>query len=430
MNRTSKQNEVRRKASTSSTRSAGNRKRNSGSANKNFSINKLLFVIFIICLVIFCIFKIALKNDGKTNKYIYINNERVSLKKPYKIKMAKNQKAKVLLLSLDDVVDKYDKDLKYDSDSGEIVTVGFNQVAKMKVGDFAINVNGTRIEINHPVVKEDSTIYLPFNDLLAIYNFELDITEDDKVFLDNLFKEKRVIQVQDKTKLKKGKGLFSKNIEVLKSNEDYFLISETRNQYMIRTKKGNIGYINKDRAKNILDIRAEYKKGEKINYGYIENYSSPKDNSDNLKNVNTSEKNIVLIDLMYLGGNNKVVSKYEHDSKAYKIYREKIGEINGIPVAQFKLKKKELSQIINTFDNRQSNISEIIRNGITHKVKGINLVVDDLDFSKENYDKEFVEQYDQYMRELKARLSGRGFFLVLNKENITKKTKDIIEYIK
>lgn len=384
-------------------RKVQSRTRTKKSLNKNFySSFGIIFVVAIFVLLI----SILTNNKGNNNKYtIYINNESVTLKNPVDIRISSNGSAKIAMISLEDISNLFDKNIRYNEEKKEIITTGKMHVGKIVVGDFSININGTDSAVNLSAYNEGDKIYLPINDLSTIYQIEVNITDDNKVFLDDISKKKDIVITIDKTKLKKSKNIFSKTLTKLSAEDESVLLKDDGKHYKIRTKDGIIGYINKNNVKSIINIREDNPIIKKPEYNYITNYYDLKQNFDDVK---LSKKNdAAFLDLLYIE-DSKVYDKYNSDSKGYKIYREKLSDNNIEAIATIKITDSIIKEL-NTYEKRTLVISQILKKAAAHRLNAIYIEAD-IKNEKENY--------TYFIQELRPRLTERGLTLVLNSNEI------------
>lgn len=398
--------------------SKGNRKRRNGIKKRSFR-NYYIFLVIALLILLFAIISGNKKDD--VSKYMYLSNVKTYTKNPIIVKAAKNSTAKVAILSLDDIKEFFDKDIRYDGEKKEIITIGNTHVARIILNDFAINLNGTESVINVSAFEEDGRVYLPLNDLSSVYGIEVFIADNDRVIVDNTHKEKKHVKVLDNTRLRKGKTIFSKTLAKLKDDKDYVLVEENKGKVKIRTIDGIFGHVFKNRVKNILEVRSDYPEDEKLSYSYIRNYANVDDNFDKVNN--DGENKVAIIDIFESELNKNIIilsEKYDSKSESYKIYRNKLKTNNIEAVAKLDLEKYDLSKTLNTFESRQSFISKVLQISNKHNVFGVELnVKDDVD----------LNIYELFVEELKPRLKERGVKLFIHKDKIkSDKIKENIDY--
>ena len=391
--------------------------------NKSFK-NYYIFLILALIILLISILSGSKKED--VSKFFYLQNQIIKTKDIIQIKPAKNSTAKVAVLSIDDIREYFDKNIRYDDNKKEVITIGDSHIAKIMLNDFAININGTDSVINTSAYKEDKTVYLPLNDLSSVYGIEVFVSNTNRVIVDKIHSEKKIVTVLPNTKLKKSQTVFSKTLKKLSdskigSSEECVLVSEGKKYYKVRAVDGIYGYVAKSKVKNVLEIRSNYIESEKIPYHFINNYSNPDDNFDNVKKE--GEYNASIIDVLNIKtkGNALVSeSKYDVSASSYKIFRNKLKTNNIDTFIKSDTSKFDLSKYLETFEKRQKFVSESLKIANKHDVQGIELIVDT---------KSKLNIYEYLVEEMRPRLKERGLKLVIKKDNIkSDKIKENIDY--
>lgn len=372
-----------------------NRKRVVG--KKSF---KAYIIVLFIAILILIISILAGNRKEDVSKFFYYNNQKITTKKPIKTSLAQNSTARLAILSLDDIKNIFDPNIRYSKESKEIITIGKTHVARIILNDYAINLNGTDSAINVSAFEEDGVVYIPLNDLSSVYGIEVFVTQTNKVLVDQFHKQKKLVKVLDNTRLKKSKGIFSKTLLKLSGNEDYVLVEEGKNKLKIRTLEGIYGYVPTKKSKSIIEVRSDYIEEEATIYNFIRNYRSPDDNFDKITLKEGS--NATIIDLFNISGNkNSIVlsEKHQKDESSYKIFREKLRTENIEVVAELNLEKFLLSKYLENFEKRQNFIYNILKISTNHNLKGIEIKI-----AKD----EDLKIYEDFIEELKPRLKERA----------------------
>ena len=387
---------------------------------KKKSFKNYIIVLFV-ALLILIVSVLSGNRKEDVSKFFYLNNEKIKTKSPIKVSLAKNSTAKVAVLSLEDIKENFDENIRYDNKNKEIITIGKTHIAKIILNDYGININGTESVINVSAFEDEGKIYLPLNDLSSVYGIEVFVTNTNRVIVDEVHKEKKLVKVFANTKLKKSKNLFSKTLLKLSEYEDYVLVEEGKKKLKIRTLDGFYGYIPAKKSKSIIEIRSDYIEDEKKDYNFIRNYKNPDDNFDDVKLE--LQDNIAIINLFEINYKSKSITlkeKYSKDDSAYKIFREKLQSNNIETIAELNLEKQKLDKYLESFDKREKFIYELLKISNNHNIQGIELLVNEN--SK-------AEIYENFAEELKPRLKERGLKLFIPEDKIkNKKVKGIIEY--
>lgn len=382
---------------------------------------KAYIVVLIIAILILIVSIISSNRTEDVSKFFYLNNKKITTKVPVKISLAQNSTAKVAILSLDDIRQNFDENIRYNAETREIITIGKTHVARIILNDYGIDLNGTESVINVSAFEENGIVYIPLNDLSSVYGIEVFVTSTNKVLVDEIHKEKKILKVLANTKLKKGKGIFSKTITKLLDYEDYVLVEEGKNKLKIRTLEGDYGYISAKKSKSIIEIRSDYIEDEIVQYNIIKNYRNPEDNYDNVELIGGYNAAIIEVFKLSSKDSNIVLKqKYSSTESSYKIFREKLQSNNIDAVAELNLEEYNLEVFLETFEKRQQLITELLKIANKHNVRGIELLVDDN--SK-------IELYENLIEELKPRLKERGLKLFLpNGKLKNERIKEIIDY--
>ncbi len=379
-----------------------NRNRKNKKRTKNKSFKGYIIVLIIAILILLAVILNGNKKED-VSKFFYLNNQKIVTQKPIRISLAQNSTAKVVIMSLEDIVANFDKDISYNEDTNEIITTGDTHVARIILNDYGINLNGTDSVINVSAFKDEDIIYLPLNDLSSVYGVEVFVTNNNKVIVDNIHKGKKVVRVVEDTKLKKSKMFLSKSLEKLSGDKDYVLVEEGKNKYKLRTSNGTYGYVSKNKVKSIIEVRSDYIEDEEIEYNFIRNYRIPEDNFDNV-NVEDTNK-VAIIELFNITEKNNILSleeKYSKENPSYIIFIDKLKTNNIEIVAELNLEKYNLNDYLEDFTKRQVFISQLLKIANNHNIQGIELLANEDISSK---------VYETFIRELKPRLKERGLKL-------------------
>ncbi len=380
---------------------------------------KSYIAILILSLLILLITILSGRNKIDYTHNFYFNNEKIKTKNPIKISLAKNSSAKVAILSYDDIKEFFDKEIKYNKDKEEIITIGDTHVAQIVLNDFAININGTDSVINASAFIEDKILYLPLNDLSSVYGIEVMITDDNILFVDSIHKEKKVVKTDQDVKIKKGKTFLSKTLGKIEEYEDSTLIKEGKRKLKIRSNTGIYGYISAKKTKSIVEVRSDYIEPEIPKYNFIRNYSNPDDNFDKVKK--SGEHNATIINLLSINKENLDFNEiYDKDNSSYKIFRDNLKSNNIDVFIKIDLSNAKFKNDMKDFTRRQILINDILKYSSLHEAQGIELILN------ERYNSDINEDL---IKELKARLKGRGLKLAIPSKNVfNDNIKELIDY--
>lgn len=386
-----------------------------------------LIIIALFFVIIFAAFKLApnyMKSDldGKTNLIINYTNVTNKMKQELII----DEKG-VIYLSMNDIMNYYDKHIYYDEQYKQIVTASENKLAILKLNDKNVEINGAKKAIKGAVFQKDGIYYIPISEIEEVYNLKISKIEE-RIVLESLDKKLIVANVNKKTNLKYKPTVLSRTIEKIDSNEKISIAEVGENTIptgwiKVRTQNGNIGYI---QEKNITEKKVERqekiyfeKPEEKISlvWEYFSEYAKAPDNT----NIKYDGVNVVSPSFFYMKLNN---TEKEQLSKQDVIEQAKILEnmgeegINYIKWAKYngyevwpKVSNDTLSTtidefsiIINDYELRSMLIEDIKRYAKQYDLDGINL---DFEFM---YKKD-KDAFSKFVIELAPQLREMGVCL-------------------
>ena len=230
-------------------------KTNQKKHNKGF--NKLaLIIMFIIILIII----IKIGENVKISKYpdiqIIIDNNNIT-KELNNAVLLKDDK---IYMSFDDIKKVLDETIYQEENTNLIITSSDLKVATLSFDNQeTITINGSIQESKNPVINENEKIYINISDLESVYNYRLNyIDTTNIVTIDNLNTKCVKANVKKNVKVKQENKIFSKKIEKILKDEEVIYIDEEKGMAKIRTKNGNIGYINKKILSNITTEREDF----------------------------------------------------------------------------------------------------------------------------------------------------------------------------
>ncbi len=230
-------------------------KTNQKKHNKGF--NKLaLIIMFIIILIII----IKIGENVKISKYpdiqIIIDNNNIT-KELNNAVLLKDDK---IYMSFDDIKKVLDETIYQEENTNLIITSSDLKVATLSFDNQeTITINGSIQESKNPVINENEKIYINISDLESVYNYKLNyIDTTNIVTIDNLNTKCVKANVKKNVKVKQENKIFSKKIEKILKDEEVIYIDEEKGMAKIRTKNGNIGYINKKILNNITTEREDF----------------------------------------------------------------------------------------------------------------------------------------------------------------------------
>lgn len=387
-----------------------------------------IFIILIFLAGIMFSLKIApnyIRNDITDKTNLIINYSNVTGRMKQNLLIDEND---VIYLSLNDIMNYYDKHIYYDQKYNQIVTSSETKLAVLKIDEKQITVNGEEHKIKSTAKLKDDIYYLPISEMEDVYNIKVSKIEN-KVVIESLDKKLTTGKATKKISVKYKPTFFSRTIEKVSKNEKVIIAEVDKNTLprgwvKVRTQNGNIGYVEEKLLSNISVEREEktysLKNNEKISlaWEYFSEYAKAPDNSG----VTYNGVNVVSPSFFYLklqDTKKENVSKLDVISQANVL--ENVGEqgiqyINWAKSNGYKIWPKvsndtlsttidEFSCIINDYQLRDIMIKDILNYVKEYNLDGINL---DFEYMYQN-DKDafskFVIELAPQLRNLGASLS-------------------------
>lgn len=387
-----------------------------------------IFIILIFLAGTMFSLKIApnyIRNDITDKTNLIINYSNVTGRMKQNLLIDEND---VIYLSLNDIMNYYDKHIYYDQKYNQIVTSSETKLAVLKIDEKQITVNGEEHKIKSTAKLKDDIYYLPISEMEDVYNIKVSKIEN-KVVIESLDKKLTTGKATKKISVKYKPTFFSRTIEKVSKNEKVIIAEVDKNTLprgwvKVRTQNGNIGYVEEKLLSNISVEREEktysLKNNEKISlaWEYFSEYAKAPDNSG----VTYNGVNVVSPSFFYLklqDTKKENVSKLDVISQANVL--ENVGEqgiqyINWAKSNGYKIWPKvsndtlsttidEFSCIINDYQLRDIMIKDILNYVKEYNLDGINL---DFEYMYQN-DKDafskFVIELAPQLRNLGASLS-------------------------
>ncbi len=285
-------------------------------------------------------------------------------------------------------------------------------------------VNDANIEIKSSILEIDNKIYIPINELLMIYDIELNVSkENNKIIIDSFTETKIEAKVSNNCKVKTKTSLFSKSIEKLKKDDIIYILEDIGKYKKVKTQNGNIGYI---KAKKVYDekkLRDKWQE-EKLDLNILEEYSNIIGEYEPLveETKNNGKLNSVFPEILLLEEGGKVINKGSGNAEALKNYTNWANE-NNISVIPVLKSNTAISKDLLTYEQRNKVINELYDVVVKNQVKGINI-----DFETIND----VNSFYRFIIEItpKFKESGLKVCVTLNKNINRDKIENIVDYLK
>ncbi len=375
--------------------------------SKRLLINTLVVIIFI--LFIAFILSIApnyIRNEikDKTNLIINNNNVTAKLKKDVIIDDSGN-----VFISKEDATNYFDKYLDYDKDTKNIVTTSDTKVAKLKLDDRIIKVNGTETKMAVAPIEKNGTIYLPFSEMEKVYNIDLNYIKDtNRVIIDSLDREFITVNSRKNLKVKYKDKKLSSTVEKIKKGDELVWISKGDNDWVkVRTKNGKIGYIKEKDTANQIYVRQKMEEKNKVNgkVNLVWDYYSEYVKAPNREGTSIDGVNVVSPAFFSLEkeGKGNIVENIGDEGRAY-IEWAKANKYQIWPMVSNNSLKETTTEIMKSEELRENLIDNIVREAVQYELDGINI-----DF--ENMYSEDKDLFSKFIIELAPRLKDCGIIL-------------------
>lgn len=257
--------------------------------NNNKSYKKIAFVVILIFIIIIGLKKKKgnIKND-KTQ--IILNNEIIttSLNNDI-IKQDDN-----IYMSYEDIQKFLDSSIYQEKETGLIITTGEKKLAVLEQGKETIEINGSNQKVKDIIIEQNGEKYIAISELEDVFDYNFSYIESsNSVIMDSMSKKSVKAYAKKNIKIKEEKNITSKTIDKVKKGNWLIFINEEDGVAKVRTQKGQIGYVKKNKLDNFVTEREdlEEKKENSLQDNAIE-YDITK------KDIGTFEKRKNIINLI------------------------------------------------------------------------------------------------------------------------------------
>ena len=382
------------------------RKMTSKEVEKKKKLITRTFLVIIAIVIIFVIALIAsnliILDKNKTTNLV-INNKNVTSNLKNEILIEDG----IIYLSEADVKNFFDKYIYEDEETNQIITTYDKKSAAIGFEENVITINGSQKQIYASLMKKDDTVYLPISEMCDVYDLEISNIEETKVVtMDSLDREQKKAIVKSNVSVKSSTGLISKTVDKVKKGDTVIVVSSDGKYTRVRTENGKLGYIKTNKLDNEFTVREnmeEEKQVEgKINltWDYFSKYASAPDRTGTtIDGVNVVSPAFFYLDengelQENVGSNGESYIEWAHDN-GYKVWPM-------LSNAEAATESLEItSRIMNSYEERQKLIEEIVDLCVKYKIDGINV-----DF--ENMKQEDKDMYSRFIIELTPRLKEMG----------------------
>lgn len=342
------------------------------------------------------------KDDSiKDRTNLVLNSNNVTAKLKEKIIMEDD----IIYLSMKDIKNFLDYYIYEEEETDQIITTSDKKVATIGFKEKKMVVNGSTIKTKATAIKRDEEIYLPISELTDVYEIEIEyIKETDTLTIDSLSRALEKATVTKNASIKSHTKVLSRTVDKVEESKNVIIVRKLDNGWTkVRTEKGKIGFIQTDKLKNFVQVReSEEEKTQvegKINmfWDYYSEYASAPDRTgQKIQGIN-----VVSPTFFYINEQGEFTEKVGTagekyiqwaKSNGYKVWAMLSNDIAGIKVT---------SDILNSYENRQELIEDIVDACEKYKLDGINV---DFEFM---YEKD-KDVFSRFIIELTPRMKEMG----------------------
>lgn len=333
----------------------------------------------------------------------------------------------VVYLSMDDIMNYYDKHIYYDEQYNQIVTSTETKLAVLELGQNKMTLNGKSIDIKGSAMIEDGIYYLPISEMEDVYNIKIS-RADNKVIIESLDRKLTTATTKKKIDVKSKATIFSRTIEKVEES-DKLVIAETEQNsspagwVRVRTQNGNLGYVEEKNLNGQKVEREDYVPEKQIDgkislvWEYFSEYAKAPDNTGikydgvnvvspsffHLKLEDMKKEKLTTLDVVSLakfvdnvGDEGVKYIEWAHNNN-YKVWPKVSNETLATTIDEF-------SCIINDYKLREIMIKDILNFVDKYQLDGINL-----DF--EYMYKDDSDAFSKFVIELAPQLRDKGVCL-------------------
>lgn len=387
---------------------------------KNNRLRKILrigiLLLIVILIVSFFKFIFGLFDKESNEITLIMGDTKIELKKEILIDDEKN-----IYLSKDDIAVLYDENIYYNPTDKTLITTYNKHVAVLTMDKSTMTINDTVVSINGTLKQEKGTTYLPFTDMIDVYDFEYNYDEASKVLIvDSTNKEKKETVVVTNTKIKEKTDLFAKKLEKVEKGTKVTVLGTEGDYTKVRTDSGIIGYIKTKRLSDIKQIR------ENLDYEKLSNLKILNDYVDVSAGygavINEEDKNLIVIPKLF-----NVNEKFELkqvislDSDKFKGYKEWTNN-NNISICATVNFDGSMNELCSSYTTRTCLINNIYTELIKNQISIVNIDFDNIDD---------MEGFYRFIIEMTPRYKEVGIKVVvtykdgMNKERLS----NIVDYV-
>ena len=373
-------------------------------AKKKKIIRIFLIILFIIILAVGAYIAndyIIFDKNEKIN--LVINNSNITANLKHDVLVEDD----VIYVSKQDMSNYFDRYIYLDESINKIITTYDKKIATIGFEDKTMNVNGSDVRIYATCKKVNDVIYIPISEMKDVYGLEIDYFADTKVVtLDSTTRELKKAMVSKGAAVKSSTAFISKTLDRVDEGNYVIVISKTDDGWTkIRSKNGIVGYVKNDVIVNEVKIRDNMEEEPQIK-GKVsmvwDFYSQYKDAPDR-QGTSYAGVNVVSPSFFYIDKKGNFKNNAGSSGLAYIEWAHQNG-YKVWPMVSNSYESDMLettSTIMNSYENRQELIENIVDACVKYKLDGINI-----DF--ENMKKEDKDMFSRFIIELTPRIKEMG----------------------
>ncbi len=371
---------------------------------KSIIVKTFITILAIIVIAIVALIAndyIVLDNNKRTN--LVINNKNVTSNLKNDVLIENN----IIYLSKQDIANFFDKYIYKDKETNQIITTYEKKIATIGFEEKKININGSEKNIYASAIQKDNIEYLPISEMNDVYDIEIQNIEDTKVVtMDSYNKEQKRAIVSSNLPVKSSTNFIAKTVDRVKKGDIVVVISSDKGYTKIRTEKGKLGYIKSNKLENEYTVRESMEEEKQID-GKINltwDYYSTVGSAPDRTGTTIDGINVVSPAFFYLDEKGNFKENIGNKGQAYIEWAHSNGYKVWPMFSNAEAATKSLSitsNIMNSYEQRQKLIENIVNSCVKYKLDGINI-----DF--ENMKQEDKDMYSRFIIELTPRMKEIG----------------------
>lgn len=383
--------------------------------NKKINMFKVKCGLIIVLILIIILVTIKSKNVNKELSILF-NNEIIETLNKVIIDEEKN-----IYFSKEDIQKLFDDTIYFNEAEKELITTYNTHVALLKIDEEYGLIDDINTELKGKMQEKDKKVYIPITDLQTIYDIELNYIENNnRIVIDSLLKEKKVADVNKKTKVYEKKGFFHGNkLDNLIIRDKVVVLGEEGKYKKIRTHLGEIGYVKKNKLSEDIIIR-EDAKYEKQEINVYDNYSNISGIYNNIS-VDSSKLNVVTPTFFNIDKNSNVLDRTSISTATYSVYKNWT-DSNGIQIMPALENDENISKVLLSYSQRSQVIGQLRDMLLKYNYIGINIKFNTIDD---------INSFYRFILELYPRFKAVGIkvAVTLNSNLDRKRIENSVDYI-